>query len=102
MCLWSAPSSSANRNVRKAQNRKLWRACSSVGTCFRRPKCAVTHRNSTQVSRPLLFRAVKEMAAIQAGHMFDGERLLGLTTVLIEDGQIVDVDTSGSQPPEGA
>lgn len=45
---------------------------------------------------------VKEMAAIQAGHTFDGERLLDLTTVLIEDGHIVDVDTSGAPPPDGA
>jgi imidazolonepropionase-like amidohydrolase len=47
-------------------------------------------------------RPVKEMSALQAGHMFDGERLLGPTTVLIEDGQIVVVDTRGAHPPDGA
>jgi imidazolonepropionase-like amidohydrolase len=45
---------------------------------------------------------VKEVVALQAGHAFDGERLLGPTIVLIEDGQIVYVDTSGTKPPEGA
>jgi imidazolonepropionase-like amidohydrolase len=34
--------------------------------------------------------------------MFDGERSLGRATVLIQDGKISDLDTSGAPPPEGA
>ena len=39
---------------------------------------------------------------VRAGQVFDGQRSLGSASVLIEDGEIVDVDTSGAQPPEGA
>jgi imidazolonepropionase-like amidohydrolase len=45
---------------------------------------------------------VRELVVVRAGHVFDSERSLGSTSVLIEDGVIMDVDTSGAQPPEGA
>ncbi|ONI91091.1 hypothetical protein ALI22I_09980 [Saccharothrix sp. ALI-22-I] len=40
--------------------------------------------------------------ALRAGGLFDGERVLGPGMVLVEDGKIKDVDTSGAAPPEGA
>lgn len=40
--------------------------------------------------------------ALRAGGLFDGERTLGPGMVLVEDGKIKDVDTSGAAPPEGA
>lgn len=45
---------------------------------------------------------MNQVLALRAGQVFDGERSLGPATVLIQDGQIRDVDTSGAQPPEGA
>jgi imidazolonepropionase-like amidohydrolase len=39
---------------------------------------------------------------LRAGQVFDGERTLGQATVVIQDGKISDLDTSGAPPPEGA
>jgi imidazolonepropionase-like amidohydrolase len=40
--------------------------------------------------------------AVRAGRLFDGERARGPGTVLIEEGRIVDVDTTGAPVPDGA
>ncbi|MFK0223984.1 amidohydrolase family protein [Streptomyces vinaceus] len=40
--------------------------------------------------------------AIRAGGLFDGTKALGPGTVLVEDGRIKDVDTSGAAMPDGA
>ncbi len=45
---------------------------------------------------------MNHMLVLRAGHVFDGERSLGQAAVLIEDGNISGVDTSGAQPPDGA
>jgi imidazolonepropionase-like amidohydrolase len=39
---------------------------------------------------------------LRAGQVFDGERALGRATVVIQDGKISGLDTSGASPPEGA
>lgn len=39
--------------------------------------------------------------AVRAGRLFDGDRNVGPGMVLIEDGRIVDVDTTGAAPPAG-
>jgi imidazolonepropionase-like amidohydrolase len=39
------------------------------------------------------------LLAVQAGRLFDGERSLGPSTVLIAGDQIIDVDTTGALPP---
>ena len=46
--------------------------------------------------------ATNHMLVLRAGQVFNGERSLGQAAVLIEDGKICDLDTSGAQPPEGA
>jgi imidazolonepropionase-like amidohydrolase len=40
--------------------------------------------------------------AVRAGRIFDGEGPIGRGTVLVEDGRIVDVDTTGAEPPPAA
>ncbi|WP_232246298.1 amidohydrolase family protein [Kitasatospora mediocidica] len=40
--------------------------------------------------------------ALRAGGLFDGTTAFGPSMVLVEDGRIKDVDTTGAQPPEGA
>lgn len=40
--------------------------------------------------------------ALRAGILFDGDQTLGKGMVLIQDGVIVDVDTSGAPPPDDA
>jgi imidazolonepropionase-like amidohydrolase len=45
---------------------------------------------------------MSQVLALRAGQVFNGERSLGQATVLIRDGKISDLDTSGAQPPEGA
>lgn len=40
--------------------------------------------------------------AVRAGRLFDGERSIGPGTVLIGNGRIVDVDTTGATPPAWA
>jgi imidazolonepropionase-like amidohydrolase len=45
---------------------------------------------------------MNHMLVLRAGRVFDGERSLGQAAVLIEDGKIRDVDTSGAPPPDGA
>ena len=40
--------------------------------------------------------------ALRAGRVFDGERVFGRATVLVEDGTISDLDTTGAEPPAGA
>lgn len=42
------------------------------------------------------------MLAVRAERIFDGEVSLGRGTVLVEDGRIVDVDTTGADPPPAA
>lgn len=42
------------------------------------------------------------LLAVRAGRLFDGERSVGPGTVLIGDGRIVDVDTTGATPPARA
>lgn len=42
------------------------------------------------------------VCALRAGSLFDGERVLGPGMVLIEDGSIKDVDTTGAEPPRHA
>jgi imidazolonepropionase-like amidohydrolase len=42
------------------------------------------------------------MLVLRAGQVFDGERSRGAAGVLIQDGKIIDLDTSWAQPPEGA
>jgi imidazolonepropionase-like amidohydrolase len=39
---------------------------------------------------------------LRAGRLFDGERALGRAMVLITDGMISDLDTTGAEPPAGA
>src|SRR6266436_7544115 len=46
--------------------------------------------------------AMNQMLVLRAGQVFDGERTLGRATVVIQDGKISDLDTSGASPPEGA
>ena len=43
-----------------------------------------------------------ERLAIRATRMFDGERLRGMSMVLVDAGKIVDVDSTGAAPPEDA
>jgi imidazolonepropionase-like amidohydrolase len=45
---------------------------------------------------------MNHMLVLRAGHVFDGQRSLDQAAVLIENGNISGVDTSGAQPPEGA
>jgi imidazolonepropionase-like amidohydrolase len=45
---------------------------------------------------------MNQMLVLRAGQVFDGERTLGPATVVIQDGRISDLDTSGASPPEGA
>lgn len=42
------------------------------------------------------------LLAVQAGRLFDGERGFGPSTVLISDGRIVDIDSTGATPPAHA
>jgi imidazolonepropionase-like amidohydrolase len=42
------------------------------------------------------------LLAVQAGRLFDGDRSLGPSTVLIAGGRIIDVDTTGAPPPAHA
>ncbi|WP_329586694.1 amidohydrolase family protein [Kitasatospora sp. NBC_01250] len=42
------------------------------------------------------------LKALRAGGLFDGTTALGPGTVLVEDGRIKAVDTTGARPPEGA
>lgn len=42
------------------------------------------------------------LLAVRAGRLFDGERTIGPGTVLIGDGRIVDIDTTGATPPARA
>src|ERR1700680_4901648 len=42
------------------------------------------------------------LRSLGAGRVFDGENAIGPAMVLIEHGRIVDVDTTGAAPPEGA
>jgi hypothetical protein len=46
--------------------------------------------------------AVNQMLVLRAGQVFDGERTIGQATVVIQDGKISALDTSGAQLPEGA
>jgi imidazolonepropionase-like amidohydrolase len=46
--------------------------------------------------RPL---ETQTLLAVQAGRLFDGDRGLGPSTVLIAGGRIIDVDTTGAPPP---
>lgn len=39
------------------------------------------------------------LLAVRAGRLFDGDRGLEPSTVLIDDGRIVDVNTTGAAPP---
>lgn len=39
------------------------------------------------------------LLAVRAGRLFDGDRGFGPSTVLVSDGTIVDVDTTGAAPP---
>ncbi len=36
---------------------------------------------------------------LRAGQVFDGERLIGRAAVMLEDGRVADVDTTGAPPP---
>jgi imidazolonepropionase-like amidohydrolase len=45
---------------------------------------------------------VNQALFLRAGQVFDGQRTLGQATVVIQDGRISGLDTSGAQPPEGA
>jgi imidazolonepropionase-like amidohydrolase len=45
---------------------------------------------------------MNNLLVLRAGRVFDGERPIGRATVLIEEGKVRDVDTSGAQPPDGA
>ena len=45
---------------------------------------------------------MSHMLVLRAGQVFDGERSRGTAGVLIQDGKIIDLDTSWAQPPEGA
>jgi imidazolonepropionase-like amidohydrolase len=42
------------------------------------------------------------MLVLRSGQVFDGERPRGEASVLIRDGKITDLDTSGARPPDGA
>ena len=42
------------------------------------------------------------MLAVRAGRIFDGVGPIGRGTVLVEDGRIADVDTTGAEPPAAA
>lgn len=42
------------------------------------------------------------LVAVRANRLFDGERSHGSSTLLIDDGKIVDVDTTGAVPPARA
>jgi imidazolonepropionase-like amidohydrolase len=44
----------------------------------------------------------RTLLAVRASRVFDGEQTLGSSTVLIDGGKIVDVDTTGAAPPVGA
>ncbi len=39
---------------------------------------------------------------LRAGQVFDGERLIGRAAVMLEDGRVADVDTTGAPPPPAA
>ncbi|HEX7996096.1 MAG TPA: amidohydrolase family protein [Streptosporangiaceae bacterium] len=45
---------------------------------------------------------MNNLLVLRAGHVFDGERSIGQASVLIQDGQVRDVDTSGAEVPAGA
>jgi len=45
---------------------------------------------------------MNQMLVLRAGQVFNGERSLGQASVVIRDGKISDLDTSGAPPPEGA
>ncbi len=45
---------------------------------------------------------MNDLLVVRAGHAFNGERPIGPAAVLIADGKVRDVDTSGARPPEGA
>jgi imidazolonepropionase-like amidohydrolase len=45
---------------------------------------------------------MNQMLVLRAGRVFDGERTLDQATVVIQDGKISGLDTSGASPPEGA
>jgi imidazolonepropionase-like amidohydrolase len=45
---------------------------------------------------------MSHMLVLRAGQVFDGERSRGAAAVLIQDGKIIDLDTSWAQPPEFA
>ncbi|WP_274918050.1 amidohydrolase family protein [Streptomyces sp. WZ-12] len=42
------------------------------------------------------------LQAVRAGHVFDGRTVLGAGMVLIQEGRILDVDTTGAAPPTEA
>lgn len=44
----------------------------------------------------------RSVLAIRTGMAFDGERMIGPATILVDRGRIIDVDTTGAPPPEGA
>src|SRR5258708_25017923 len=46
--------------------------------------------------------AMNQTLVLRAGQVFDGERTLGPATVVIRDGRISDLDSSGAELPEGA
>jgi imidazolonepropionase-like amidohydrolase len=45
---------------------------------------------------------MSHMLVLRSGQVFDGERPRGEASVLIRDGKITDLDTSGARPPDGA
>ena len=44
---------------------------------------------------------MSNLLVLRAGHVFDGERPIGPAAVLIDDGRVLDVDTSGTKAPDG-
>ena len=46
--------------------------------------------------------AMNQLLVLRAGQVFDGERTLGQAMVVVQDGKISGMDTSGASPPEGA
>jgi imidazolonepropionase-like amidohydrolase len=45
---------------------------------------------------------MSHVLVLRAGQVFDGERSRGEAGVLIQDGKVTGLDTSGASPPEGA
>src|SRR6266702_4284029 len=45
---------------------------------------------------------MNQLLVLRAGQVFDEERTLGQATVVIQDGRISGLDTSGASPPQGA